>query len=452
MSAPDKHRLAGLSILLELGKRAREAASAAELGFVVVNETRQLVDYRQSALWFSEGGVRAVSGLPDADTNTPYGQWLGELCAAELSRETGGQPYTLIARRVSDELAEDWPDWMPSNVLVLPFVGPAEGIGHDRLNGLWLLGRDEDWNAAEIDLLRELASMYAHAWRQFRPNQHWRQRVKRFISKLQHRRKLAVGIVVMVLLPVRLTVLAPAEVVPKDAFPVRVPLEGVIDRVHVSPNQPVAANHPLFDLDTTSLRARFGIASKAFEAAAEEYRQAAQLAVSNDEKGRLEMTQRKGRMEEKATELAYSEQLLARVHIRAPRAGVAVFTDANELIGRGVSIGERIMQIADPTKVEIAIRLPVGDAIELGPHAEVTLYLTTAPQYSYSATVSYAAYRPEPTGDGIVAYRMKADFVPGETPPRLGLTGTAKLYGNWVPISYYVLRRPLAALRQWVGW
>lgn len=456
MSDEQARQLAGLSSLLQLGKRARDAASLAELGFVIVNETRQLLDYRQAALWMPDGGVRAVSGLPEAERNTPYAQWLARLCDSQRGRlaAAAGQgaaagPYTLEAAQLEADLAQDWQDWLPTHLLLAPMAVANSGAP---LTGLWLLAREQAWSEAELALLAELAATYAHAWRQFMPRLSWRQRLRQSLGDVRHKRRIALGALLLALLPVRLTVLAPAEVVPHNAFLVRAPLEGVIDRLYVKPNQAVTAGQPLFDLDTTSLRTRLGVAGKAYEAAAEEYRQSAQLAVSDDEKGRLEMTQRKGRMDEKAAELAYSEQLLARVQVKAPRAGVAVFADANDWVGKGVTIGERVMQIADPARVEIAIRLPVADAIELEPQAGVTLYLTTAPQYSYAAHVSYSAYRPEAGADNIVAYKMKAGFAAGESMPRLGLTGTAKLHGSWVPLSYYVLRRPLAAARQWIGW
>ena len=39
-----------LATLLQLGRRAREAESVETIGFVAVNETRQLFEYRQAAL------------------------------------------------------------------------------------------------------------------------------------------------------------------------------------------------------------------------------------------------------------------------------------------------------------------------------------------------------------------------------------------------------------------
>lgn len=444
MSEPQHGGVPALLALVALGKRARDAATSAELGFVVVNETRSLLPFRDSAVWFRERGVVAVSGLPELDANTPYRLWLGALL--ENMALEPGQCRTFGAADVPAALAQEWSDWLAPHALLLSLARP--GAAH----GLWLLARDEPWHDDELALLGELAGTYGHAWQQFQPQQTVRARLRAAFHGVRRKRLIGAAALVLLLFPVRLTVLVPAEIVPKDAFLVRAPLDGVIDQLHVRPNQAVRLNDPLFDLDTTSLRTRQGVATKAYEAAAEEYRQAAQLAVSDDDKSRLDMTMRKGRMEEKAAELAYSDHLLARVQVKAPRAGVMVFGEAGEWVGKGVAVGERIMQIADPQKIEVALRLPVGDAIELEPNAALTLYLPTAARYSYAGTVTYSAYRAEPGPDGIVAYKLKADLAPGDAPPRLGLTGTAKLYGSWVPLSYWVLRRPLAALRQASGW
>lgn len=445
----------GLSLLLQLSRRARGAESAAALGFVVVNESKQLIDYRQSAVWLGGiglsalplpglGGVAAVSGLPEADRNTPYGQWLDQACPLWAEQ---GEIHVARADVLPEAVAQDWGQWLPAQVLVVPLKTRA-----GKVFGLWLLARDSEWTQEEAQLAAELDDAYSHAWQGFLPRRQWKETLRQLLGDKRRKQRIAIGIAVACLFPVRLTVLAPAEVVAKDAFLVRAPLDGVVDHFNVRPNTPVKAGQPLFELDTSGVRMRLDVARKAFEAASEEYRQAAQLAVTDDEKGKAELAQRKGRMEEKAAELNYSQQLLDRVQVKAPRDGVAVFSDTNDWVGKAVVIGERVMQIADPAKAEISIRLPVADAIEISRDASVTLYLTTAPQYAYDATLSYAAYRADASADGLLAYKLKADFDKGETPPRIGLTGTAKVYGSWVPFAYYVLRRPLAALRQRIGW
>jgi multidrug efflux pump subunit AcrA (membrane-fusion protein) len=440
------------SALIQLARRARLAKNAETLGFVIVNESITLLNFRQSALWFPASGVVAVSGIPQVERDAPYTQWLTVVCKFLYSQfKEDGAPVTLNANALPAEFpvgtAADWNDWWPSHAMALPLVD-----ANLRPLGLWLISSEADWSAAEVAIAKELAGIYSHAWRFFVAQPGLRQRMRSWLGQRRRKLGLGIGMALLVLVPVRLTVTAPAEVIPKDAFMVRAPLEGAIDVIHVRPNQVVAQGQPLFDLDTTGLRARLSVARKAYEAAAAEYQQAAQLAVTDDEKGRLDMSQRKGRMEEKAAELSYSEQLLDRVLVRAPRAGVAVFADAADWIGKAVTIGERVMLIADPARVEITIRLPVADAIDLDAKVPVTLYLSNAAQFSYSAQVSYVAHQAEVRQDGVVAYTLRADFSPGETLPRLGTTGSAKLYGNWVPFIYYVLRRPIATVRQWIGW
>ena len=41
---------------------------------------------------------------------------------------------------------------------------------------------------------------------------------------------------------------------------------------------------------------------------------------------------------------------------------------------------------------------------------------------------------------------------PNRAEARIGLKGTAKLQGDWVPLAYWVLRKPWAVLRQFLAW
>lgn len=444
MSDTRQDPVSRFGMLVQLARRARQSVSEDALWFVAVNESRQLLEYRQSAVWIDAKGVAAVSGLPEPVSGAPYVQWLAGACQAWRGMD-GASPVT--ADSLPPSLARDWSEWLPSHGLVLPMKNRK-----GRLLGLWLLAREQPWDESEIAIANELADIYGHAWQSFMPKLAWREQINRRLGGGAPLRKIALAILLIGVVPVRLTVLAPAEVAAKDPFFVRAPAEGVIDSFHVRPNSPVKVGQPLFDLDSSGMRTRLSVARKSFEAASEEYRQAAQLALVDDERGKLDMVVRRGKMEEKAAELDYSKHLLDRIQIRSPREGVVVFADPNDWIGKAVSVGERVMQVADPSKVEIVIRLAVGDAIELPSGAEVTLYLTTAPRYSYGATLSYAAYKADVGADGILSYKLKADFRDDEVRPRLGQTGTAKLYGDWVLLCYYVARRPLAAARQWLGW
>ena len=265
------------------------------------------------------------------------------------------------------------------------------------------------------------------------------------------RRRVAVAGVLVCLIPVRLSALSQAEVVPQDPFMVRAPLDGVIDRFDVRPNQAVKVGTPLFNLDTTTLRARMELARKAVDTAQEEYRQSAQMAVTSD-KNRAETALRRGKLQEKSVEMDYTVEQLDRVQVKADRDGIAVFADTNDWVGKAVTLGERVLLLADPAKVELVAWLPAADVLPVAPGDTLTLYPQGSPLSSFDAKVTSVAYRAEVTREGFLAYRVKAAFAQrsGAT-PRIGQLGTARLQGGWAPLAYVALRRPLSVVRQWLG-
>lgn len=482
-----------LALLWQLAARAREADSEQTLGFTIVNETQSLVPYRQAAWWraplHSPGAVAAVSGLPQSDPGAPYVQWLGEMfralakaraheaqgdaphasdaaapagesegarqarhaAAAKSSASPAGdpsaatQPYAFTSAHLPEAVAADWGEWWPMHALWVPLFDRT-----GRSFGGVVLVRDNAWTRTEEIMLAELAQVWAHALAAFAPRATWSARAKLLLRPGRARRRTLAALGLLCVVPVPLTVLAPAEVTAKDPFVVRAPLDGVIDRLYTQPNQRVAPGTSLFALDATTLASRYAVANKNYDTAAEEYRQTAQLAVTDD-RDRLDMAMRKGKLDESQVELDYTARELARVRVTAARGGVAVFTDPNDWNGRAVSVGEKVMLLADPANVELTAYLPVADNVDVKPGATLTLYPKSSPLSAYDARIDTVAYRAEPTPDGVLAYRVKATFS-GDTRPVLGAMGTARIHGRWVPLAYYVLRRPLTTVRQWLGW
>lgn len=430
--------------LIQLTHRAREASSVEALGFVMVNETLNLVPYRQAALWTEAGlgRVAAVSGLPQADPNAPYLQWLTLLCRA-LSRQHE-TVTALDAAQAPGNAGEDWADWLPTHALWLPLKSPA-----GQNEGGLLLARDAAYSEHELAALTELVHAYGHALAAFQPHERLGARLKTALRPGKLQRRILAGLALACLIPVKLTVLAPAEVTPRQPFLVRAPLDGVIDRFYVEPNQRVAVGTPLFNLDTAALQTRRAVAQRAYDTALEEYRQSAQLAVTDDE-SRLKMALAQGELEQKALELQYMTEQLQRVQVKAERAGVAVFGDVNDWQGKTVSIGEKVLLLADPGKVELVARMPAAEQIGLDVGDTITLYPNASPTESFDARIVGVSYSAEETEQGVLAYRVRATFL--HDTPRLGLRGTARLSGQWVPFIYYALRRPIATVRQWLGW
>jgi hypothetical protein len=439
-------QLFGMNTLVQLIKRARHAATVQELAFMMVNETHGLVQYRQAALWQRHGGrsgkVAAISGTPIVERNAPFPIWLGRALPKLEDRSNGVRPVS--AADLPKTLAEEWAEWLPAHGLWVPLRPDAQGP-----LGALLLAREQPWAEGERYVVQDLADGYSHAWDSL-----LRRRRSRFGWLARRRTLLKLGIAGALLgclwLPVSLSALAPAEVTPIEPTVVRAPLDGVVDRFVVQPNQPVKEGQLLLDLDPRAIENKLEVATKALAVAEAEYRQAAQQAVFDD-KSRVQMAILKGRMDQRRADVTYAQSLLDRIHVTVSRSGIALFDNPNDWIGRPVAIGERLLEIADPNKAELEIWLPVADAIALKPGTEVDFFLNIAPDAPLRAILRQASYQATTSPAGVLGYRLKAELADRANPPRIGLRGTAKVYGDQVTLFYYLMRRPLAAARQLVG-
>ena len=174
----------------------------------------------------------------------------------------------------------------------------------------------------------------------------------------------------------------------------------------------------------------------------------------SDPSAKRELSIAQSELQLKAGEYDYAQELLKNTRVTAGASGLVIFADKDTWTGRPVTIGERIMRIADPSKVEVTINLAVADAIVLQEGASVELYLDSNPLQPVEAKLTSASFHAQPDGLGVLSYRVRAEFAPqvAQNPPRIGLRGTAKLYGEEVTLGYYLMRKPLSAIRQWTGY
>ncbi len=451
--------------LIELSRRARKAASAAELGFLLVNDSHALAPYRQSALWLADTGLKALSGVVQLEANAPYALWLNRVC--ESLALSQAQPVPITAASLPTELGAEWSQWLPAHGLWLPLpASPKAATGPDDASaslpaGGVVLARDLPFSQQEVALLAEWVEVWFHAWRSLhRPPawswKLWRRRITAHLKPAagqpwwqQTRVRWMAAVLALLLVPVRLTVLAPGELVPAHPVVIRSPLDGVVETFHVQPNQVVKKDQPLFGFDEALIRSRLEVAEQSLATAETEYRQATQQALL-DAKYRNQLALLTGKIEEKRAEAEFLREQLQRSRVLAPQDGVALFDDPSEWSGRPVSVGERIMRLAATNDSEVEAWLPLADAIALEPGASVKLYLNASPLSPVSALLRYMAHDAVQRPDGSYAYRVRASL-DEPTGHRVGLKGTAKLHGGWVPLAYWILRRPLAATRTALG-
>lgn len=442
-----------LAILLDLSRRARAARTADEVAFLLVNDSHGLVPYRQAALWLVDEGTRTLSGVVQPEANAPYVLWLETVCR-HLAAEPRGGAFDVAD--LPPALAGEWAEWWPAHALWLP-LNDADGA----LEGALLFIRDDTWSAQDQALLTEWAGSGWFAFRHLhRPRLgSWRALLAKGKAHLadrsgqrwwrQPRWRWSIVVLAVLLCPVRLTVLAPGELVPAHPVALRAPLDGVVDVFHVQPNQLVKKDQPLFGFDEAVIQSRLDVAAQALATTETEYRQTSQQALS-DPKSKPQLAVLSGKIEEKRAEVDFLREQLNRARVLAPQDGVVLFDDPSEWIGRPVSVGERIMRIAVLDDSEVEAWLPIADGIVLEAGAPVSLYLNASPLSPVSAKLRYVAHEAQLRPDGSYAYRVRASLE-APTRHRVGLKGTAKLHGSWVPAVYWVMRRPLATLRGALG-
>ena len=437
---------AGLLALLNIEAEARKAGSIAELQFLIASETRKVTRARQVFVFASAAGegyaLEAISGLPAVDRTSPLVVTFEKIIGA--LKDEGG----LAARKEfefgaysggSQEFISSYPfTWL----LWLPFVNRRQEV----IGGM-LLTREQPWTEADIVVGDRLSQTFAHAIRELSAGR------KFDLKWLFGRTTLlacCLAVLLLMVVPVSMTVLAPFEVGPKNGFVVAAPIEGIIEEVPVEPNSLVSETEVLVRFNDTVLKNRLEIAEREILVADARLKKATQMAFE-DQQGRHELGVLMSELALKTAERDLAMELFERLQVRAPRPGIAVFGDKKQLIGRPVAIGERIMEIANPADVEAVVEVPVGDAIVLKRGARVKLFLDSDPLRPREGVISLADYLARPRPGNQIAFQVVAQFQDDERPPRLGVRGTAQIYGHKVPLAYYLFRRPLTVLRQWTG-
>jgi hypothetical protein len=434
--------------LLDYERRIQSAGSNREVAFRAVNDSSQVLRFDQAVLWrvdiFSRPMIAAASGLADVSGDSPYQQWL-----VELIQSITPDAFDAMQEKTTADLAEavlaDGSDWVPAHLLHCPLRGPT-GVA---LGGI-LFFRAQPFSEAERAAAEWVARSAGYSLWAWRSERHW---AKRWLKSRKLWRNAGIAGVLLALaalIPVRLSALAPAEITPLRPIPVTSPLDAVVREITVKPNQIVKADELLAILDDTALRNRLELAGKALDIARADLQRITFKSFSDDT-SRLELQVLNARVQEKQAEVVYLTELLDKSKLLAPQGGVAIFSSQDDWRGRPVQVGERVMMIADPSVIDVTIYLPPDDAVELEPGAKVDLLLHVDPLSPLDAKIERASYEATPAPDGTLAYVIRAQLLPGQGLPRIGLRGTAKIYAGRVSLGYYLLRKPLAYARRSLG-
>ncbi len=445
-----------LFLLHDLQKSARHAGSLKDLEFFIPNETYKLIPYEQCIFWTYDAGrieVRAASGGGQIDTKSAFAVWVSALLKHHIKNLKPRDQHTanvhvlsLTSKELPAELKKDGSNYAHEYGLILFFFSPDQEL----IGGMWL-DRKKEFEAAEIKILEELTDQYAvslhHFLIQSRSNIFFGIWGK--ISRMKG--YILIGLIALCLIPVRLSVTAPAEIVAQDAKVIAAPYDGIVEEVLVDPGTKVQEGDLIVRMDQTGLKAEAEIAQQSLNVAQANISQTKRMAISNPDKhAELGLMREQIRVAE--LEYEYATTLLERSELKAPQSGVAVYGDKSGIEGAPYATGQMIVKIADPEHYELLVRIPVDALIPFNKDTPIHFYPNARPLSSVRGTIHVFGFQATPDPDGLLSYKIRAKIDEEDKDDlRIGWKGTAKIYGGWTILSYAILRRPLASLRQMVG-
>lgn len=439
----------GIDTLLLLEERARSFESVQELQFFIANDTRKLVGYRQAIVFSKTSSakfsVQAISSLTLVDRTSPFVGGLEALLGNLQAQRSIDSIQTFSMNDIGGDSAATAGDYPFDAALWVPFADAQGSV----FAGM-LLVKEATWADQQVVIAQRLAGAYAHAWSALRATARipW---IKRVPRKTWFAVVSVIAVIAMCI-PVPLATLAPVEVVAAAPYISAAPLQGVIEEVLVEPNSEVHAGDILFRYEDTDFRNQYNIAQQSVQVAAARLRQAKQVAfVSSEQNHEIRILE--AEYNRSQLEYDYARQQFEQVDVRAPQAGVVIYSSREDWTGRPVAVGERIMRIADPAKVEFGIDVAVNDAIALKAGSRVRVYLDSDPLSPIEATIMSASYQAAELPGKSLAYRIRAAVVSEDSDQvlRIGQRGAAKVFGETVPLFFYLFRRPIAAVRQELG-
>lgn len=438
--------------LLQIEHNCRNTQSYEELRYTIVNETRKLVPYK-AALFFCIDSkqnlkVEAISDVATINTNSIFVQTLESIGTKALKDsdtlheiDTQKQLDT-YEKKVLDEYSY-------KHLLFIPIKVEKNDAS---IQYYMILLNDETYEKKHLEVISHLSSSYAYFLYAMTKNS-FRSRIKKSRFFSGYFKYIFILIVLVMFIPVKLSVLAPLEVIPKNPFIVNSPLEAAVKKIEVNPNDEVKEGELLVVLDDTFYKNKYEVAKKTLDIAKAQLHTSSQASFYDINQKR-KIAELKTQVELKKTALEYAKQQLEKTKIYAKKDAIAIVHNPNEWKGKPVIIGEKILYLADKKSVELKIMLPVSDAIFIEKNSKVKAFFDNDPLNSWDARVKYISYKPQLSNQNVLSYEIIASFEneKNQEIPTIGLRGTAKIYSQEVTLFFYLFKKPITSLRQYIGW
>lgn len=451
--APEQHKIESLVLqhmaaINLLCLKAFNSDDKEALIFTILNDTVQAIRYDRAVLWDFEKNkpkILGISGQTSVNKDTKLiKQWEALIPLLKDS----ATPQKLQ----DDSFIDQGADWnvycneAHSNVVWIPITYKDE-----MLLGLWLEGFGQHFQSESIQetlkfLNEYLTPAYGASWAKFRSP------VLKGISPSKHLLALTFFAILLSLFLIRvpLRVVAPCEVVANDPIIVTAPLEGIIEKIDVKPGQSVKKGDLLYTYDKRLPLRNLKASEKEVEILEEEVKRTKTLGF-DDPKSLTDLSIFNLKLEKEKVNLSYVQWQTTQLDQKAAIGGIIMIENPDQWRGKPVKIGEKIMSINDAKNTKIKIWIPEDDNIVLDQTKPIKVILNIQPGHSYDANLIFVSIDASLSDLHIPSFVAEANWISPPENNKLGLEGTAILYGEQVSLFYYLTRKPLSAVRRKVG-
>lgn len=455
MNKDVSEQLQGLIRLISFFKQIRHKDTLEELAFFFANDLNKIIPYTQCIIWNNRNiNFLCASGQVDICENSALSQFLKTIIKNHLSthkivlKKAEREDYikdhsyayiiNLEDNDYKDLPKDDVQEYLSPHSTHILLLN-RDGI----IGGVWL-SRDKALGEMEKAVLEDSCDALADKMfslskdkKLYRSKDKKRIRIKSLIL-------IALGI--FCLWPVRFSVTTYTEITAQDSFVVTVPIQGLIDAVNVKPNQSVVKDETLFSMQKIRLQNEYALSKQSLNTALAQLSKT-EREVFGDPKAIPRISALREDVKLKELEVYYAKDKLALSDIKAPRAGTVLFSDKNDFLGKPAQAGDAVMTIADPKNIELLVRIPTDSMIKINKDVPIKFFLNTSPLISHEAKLFNVSYQASVDPDGLMTYKARASIKNIDKIEKVGLTGTAKIYGDRTIMIVNLLRRPLIALR-----
>lgn len=429
--------------------KAFSSKNLQNLIFIILNDTYQIVKYDRAILFRKMAGrvnILGISGQATFNLQTEMSSRLKELI---LNLNDSDRQRILYATDFSSQNQWDYLQAQkPSVVFWMPIITDNEEIG------LWLERYDDpdakkNFEAYHTLLKDSLAPAYAAAWEKLSP--HFS--LHKLLSHINFKktRYFLLGLLILLyLIPVRMRVTAPCEVIPDKPYVATAPMDGVIDYVAVLPGEKINKDQLIFQYDKKIPEYRYKSALEDFEVTQAEWNRAYTLGTEKkEESSKLAILDYKKKSAEAV--LDFAKKQMNFIINYSPVNGLVSVDDPTYWRGRPVKTGEKIMEISNPEQTKLRIWIPTKDAISFDLKKPVKVFLNPIPHKTFMANLIYVTPEIKISEDQIPSLEGEAHWIDRDNQPKLGLKGYAFVYGERVSILYFLLHKPITMIRTWLA-